>query len=114
VNQAELKKKRSDYFFIELDLPAGLNPIQEDQVYENNGYKIKFGRDLYTRRVFNQGQIVWYIDSSSKYVKDYTFSIVARAGYSGKFSSGVAKVTDFYDDSIQAYTSARTITFSRK
>jgi len=82
---------RNNYYFVELDIPAGMAVVSEDrEVLEN--YKLKTAPNGANRRVTPE-KVRWYM--TDEYHASGEFSVVVRAMYPGDYSAGVANAEDF-------------------
>lgn len=101
---------RSRYYVLVNDTAAGLQPIQEDQLYTSSPYNLSLRAGAQIRDILNH-ETRWYFDFSRGWMdKASVVGQVYRASYSGKFSAGIAKIEDFYDETQNSYSSHDFIT----
>lgn len=93
------------HFILHDDVPAGFLALEEDKEFSGFAwYDPDKSKGLRIRRI-EQDRIYWYFRYDDRWMsKTRKVGYFLRANYGGIFSSGVARVEDFYDENSFAQT----------
>ena len=101
------------HFMVYDDVPAGFLPLEDDSEFEAYAwYDPDKTKGLKVRRI-EQNRIHWYFRYDNQWMKKMRrVGYFLRANYGGTFSSGIAKVEDFYDEDSFAQTGGQRLRVS--
>jgi hypothetical protein len=94
----------TQYLLLSDDIPPTFQVIEEDHSFEAAPYSLPLRQTRYASRSINANQLLWYIDRQDNKIHDGVIGYVARVSFAGSFQSGVAKVSDFYDENNFSHT----------
>ncbi|MGZ6971783.1 MAG: alpha-2-macroglobulin family protein, partial [Thermoanaerobaculia bacterium] len=98
----------SSYYALSDEIPAGLSVVEEDKVYDGAPYNLSLHSALYTTRDVRSDRIRWAFAFERNWMdRAYQTGYVLRAQYAGDFATGVARIEDFYDESLYSQTASR-------
>jgi uncharacterized protein YfaS (alpha-2-macroglobulin family) len=100
----------SSYYALSDEIPAGLSVVEEDKVYDGAPYNLSLHAALYTTRDIRNDRIRWMFAFERNWMdRAYQTGYVLRAQYAGDFATGVARIEDFYDESLYSQTASRRV-----
>jgi alpha-2-macroglobulin len=100
----------SSYYVLRDEIPAGLSVVEEDKVYDAAPFRLSLHAAGSTTRDVRSDRILWTFAFERAWM-DRTFQTgyVLRAQYAGDFATGVARLEDFYDESLYSQTASRRV-----
>ncbi|HTD52245.1 MAG TPA: alpha-2-macroglobulin family protein, partial [Thermoanaerobaculia bacterium] len=98
----------SSYYALSDEIPAGLSVVEEDKVYDGAPFGLGLHAGGYTTREIRNDRIRWTFAFARNWMdRSYQTGYVLRAQYAGDFATGVARLEDFYDESLYSQTGSR-------
>jgi hypothetical protein len=100
----------SSYYMLTDDIPAGLSVVEEDKIYDAEPYGLALHAGGYTTRDIRNDRIRWTFAFARNWMdRFYQVGYVLRAQYAGDFAAGVARLEDFYDETLYSQTASRRV-----
>ncbi len=100
----------SSYYALSDEIPAGLSVVEEDRVFDAAPYGLRLHAGGYATRDVRNDRIRWTFAFARNWMdRAYQVGYVLRAQYAGDFATGVARLEDFYDESIYSQTPSRRV-----
>ncbi len=100
----------SSYYLLTDQVPAGFSVVEEDKVYDAAPFKLALHGGGYRQRDIRPEQVRWFFAFERNWMNQpFEVGYVLRAGFAGDFTGGVARLEDFYDESLSSRTAARRI-----
>jgi uncharacterized protein YfaS (alpha-2-macroglobulin family) len=84
--------------------------VEEDKVYDGAPFNLRLHSAGYTTREIRSDRIRWaFVFERNWMDRAYQTGYVLRAQYAGDFATGVARLEDFYDESLYSQTASRRV-----
>ncbi|HSB63562.1 MAG TPA: alpha-2-macroglobulin family protein, partial [Thermoanaerobaculia bacterium] len=100
----------SSYYALSDEIPAGLSVVEEDKVYDGAPFRLNLHAGGYATRDIRTDRIRWTFAFERNWMdRSYQTGYVLRAHYAGDFATGVARLEDFYDESLYSQTGSRRV-----
>ena len=100
----------SSYYALSDEIPAGLSVVEEDKVYDGPPFRLALHAAGYTTRDVRNDRIRWTFAFERNWMdRAFQTGYVLRAQYAGDFATGVARLEDFYDESLFSQTASRRV-----
>ncbi len=100
----------SSYYALSDEIPAGLSVVEEDKVYDGAPFRLSLHAGGYVTRDIRSDRIRWNFAFERNWMDhSYQTGYVLRAQYAGDFATGVARLEDFYDESLYSQTASRRV-----
>jgi uncharacterized protein YfaS (alpha-2-macroglobulin family) len=100
----------SSYYALSDEIPAGLSVVEEDKIYDGTPFKLSLHSGGYTTRDVRSDRVRWTFAFERNWMdRSYQTGYVLRAQYAGDFATGVARLEDFYDESLYSQTASRRV-----
>ncbi len=100
----------SSYYALTDEIPAGLAVVEQDRVYDAAPFRLSLHAGGYTTRDVRNDRIAWTFSFARNWMdRAYQTGYILRAQYAGDFATGVARLEDFYDESLYSQTASRRV-----
>ena len=100
----------SSYYALSDQVPAGFTTVEEDKVYDAAPFRLHLHDAGYKLRDLRADQIRWFFAFERGWMnRAFQTGYVMRAQFAGDFTTGVARLEDFYDASHFSQTAARRV-----
>ncbi|MEQ8274027.1 MAG: MG2 domain-containing protein [Deltaproteobacteria bacterium] len=97
-----LRGRRSAYYVVTDDVPAGFVVLQEDKAYRGAPYALPLDHESLRRRTFSPERATWFFDEPTWWSRSTrTIGYVMRAQFAGTFVAPPAAIEDMYGPAIQ-------------
>ena len=98
----------SSYYALTDTIPAGFSVVAEDKVYDAAPFRLGLHAAGQASRDIRDDRIRWTFAFARRWMdRAYQTGYVMRARYAGEFAAGVARLEDFYDESLFSQTASR-------
>lgn len=97
----------SSYYVLTDQVPAGLSVVEEDKVYEGPPFRLPLRTARFARRDVGVDRVQWVFAFDHGFMdRAHEVGYVLRAQHPGDFAAGVARLQDFYDESLFSQTAS--------
>lgn len=98
----------SSYTLLTDQVPAGFSVVEEDRIYDAAPFKLGLHAAGYATRDLRNDRVTWTFSFARAFMdRAVQTGVVLRAQVAGDFSAGVARLEDFYDETLYSQTASR-------
>ena len=88
----------SRYNILTDEIPAGFSVVEQDDKFRGAPYHFPIRvPDFQMRKIFDD-HVSWYFQVGRGLDASHRLGYVLRADFAGEFTTGIAKIEDFYDE----------------
>lgn len=108
-----VRDRRSAYYVVTDDVPAGFVVLQEDKAFRGAPYELPLDHEALRRRTFAPERVTMFFDEPTRWSRTpRTIGYVMRAQFAGRFVAPPAVIEDMYASDVRGRSDGATLTIA--